>query len=82
MRGIRYHGFNGEQKYAFMHRHRGPGSWFFVPCIFCMTETPKQILNRLEQQAIQLHPMHLKKEHLKKKENDKGRAVQLKSEPP
>ena len=45
-----------------MHRHGGPGSWFFVPYIFCMTQIPKQILNRLEQQEIKLYPMHLNKE--------------------
>ena len=45
-----------------MHRHGGPGSWFFVPYIFCMTEIPRQILNRLEKQEIRLYPMHLNKE--------------------
>ena len=61
-RGMRDYDLNGEEKYAFMHRHGGPGSWFFVPYIFCMTEIPKQILNRLEQQEIKLYPMHLNKE--------------------
>ena len=61
-RGIRDYDFNGEAKYAYMHRHGGPGSWFFVPYIFCMIEIPRQILNRLEKQEIRLYPMHLNKE--------------------
>jgi len=61
-RGIRDYDFNGELKYAFMHHNGGPGSWFFIPYIFCMTQIPKQILNRLEQQEIKLYPMHLNKE--------------------
>ena len=61
-RGTRDYDFNGKLKYAFMHRNGGPGSWFFVPYIFCMTEIPKQVLNRLEQQEIQLYPMHLNRE--------------------
>jgi len=61
-RGIRDYDFNGEEKYAYMHRHGGPGSWFFVPYISCMIEIPRQILNRLEKQEIRLYPMHLNKE--------------------
>ena len=30
-RGIRDYDCNGVAKYAYMHRHGGPGSWFFVP---------------------------------------------------
>ena len=30
-RGIGDYDYNGEAKYAFMHRHGGAGSWFFVP---------------------------------------------------
>ena len=45
-----------------MHRHGGPGWWFFVPYIFCMSPVPKQILNKLEQQEICLYPIHLNRE--------------------
>ena len=54
--------YNDEAKYAFMHRHGGAGSWFFVPYIFCMSTVPKQILNKLEKQEISLYLMHLSKE--------------------
>ena len=73
-RGIRDCYFNGKGKYAFMHRHGGPGSWFFVPCIFCMTEIPKQILNRLGKQEIKLYPMHLNKEQRHRRKRMPKRA--------
>ena len=80
-RGLQDYDFNGKQKYAFMHRHGGPGSWFFVPYIFCMTEILKQILNRLEQQDIQLYPMHLNNEqrHRRKKMTKRGQYSSLHS---
>ena len=58
-RGMRDYDYNDEAKYAFMHRHGGAGSWFFVPYILCMSIVPKQIMNKLEKQEISLYPMHL-----------------------
>ena len=40
-RRIRDYDYNGEAKYAFIHRHGGAGSWFFVAYIFCISTVPK-----------------------------------------
>ena len=64
-----------------MHCHGGPGSWFFVPYIFCMTEMPKQIVSRLKQQENKLYPMHLNKEqrHRRKRMTKRGQYSSLHS---
>ena len=81
-RGIRDYDYNGEAKYAFMHRQGGAGSWFFVPYIFCMSSVPKQILSKLEQQEIRLYPMHLNREqrHRRKRMIKTGQYSRLHSQ--
>ena len=61
-RGIRDYDCNGEGKYAYTHRHGGPGSRFLVPYILCMSPVPKQIQNKPEKQEICLYPVHLNRE--------------------